>query len=539
MTPLPNRYRKEVGGHSMSSKSKPLAQTATLMMALIFLSRILGFVRLRAAAEVFGRTWHTDAFNAAFVIPDLMYFLLVGGALSSAFIPVFTSYLARGDEDEAWIVASSFLNATFLGLVALTGLGIMFSPQLAPLVAYKFTGEQLKLLIHLMRIMFPAVFFTALAGLAVGVLNSYQKFILPVTGPIIYNIGIILGAYLLGPKIGIAGMAIGTVAGAIANFTLQLVQLWPWKGRYQLKIDWHHPGMGQILHLMLPAVISLSIAQVNLIISQNLASGLAKGTITALQIANRLMQFPLGVFAMGISQVIFPTMTRQAARGEWEVFRNTFSRGLRSIFLITIPSAAGLLALGEPVIRLLFEAGEFGPSDTRATAYALFFFAPGLVALSGTQLLTRIYYSLQDTRTPVKVGIQAIIMNTLLSLAFLKFTSLGYGGLALAYSITNIANMTSYTLRLRKRMGSIDGTRILATIIKSSTASAFMGLAVYYLAQHIGQLVDLATTRGRALQVMVPVAVGALIYLVLAIAFRMEEIKVLQDMIKKRRTEKA
>ena len=534
---MPNRIRKEMGGHSMSSK--PLARTAALMMALIFVSRLLGFVRLRAAAEVFGRTWHTDAFNAAFVIPDLMYFLLVGGALSSAFIPVFTSYLARGDEEEAWTIASSFLNATFLGLVALTGLGIVFAPQLAPFVAYKFTGDQLAMLIYLMQIMFPAVFFTALAGLAVGVLNSYQKFILPVTGPIIYNIGIILGAYLLGPKIGIVGMAIGTVVGAMGNFGLQFTQLWPWRKRYRLKIDWHHPGMRQILNLMLPAVVSLSIAQVNLIISQNLASGLAKGTITALQIANRLMQFPLGVFAMGISQVIFPTMTRQAAMGEWDIFRNTFSRGLRSIFFITIPSAAGLLALGEPVIRLLFEAGEFGPADTQATAYALLFFAPGLVALSGTQLLTRIYYSLQDTRTPVKVGIQAIIMNTVLSLAFLRFTPLGYGGLALAYSITNMSNMTSYVLRLRKRMGSIDGTRIFTTIVKSSTASAIMGVSVYHLAQYIGQLVDLATNRGRFIQVMLPIAVGALIYLVLAIAFRMEEIKVLQELIKKRRRREA
>ena len=514
--------------------TKPLARTAASMMLLILISRLLGFVRLRAAAEVFGRTWHTDAFNAAFVIPDLMYFLLVGGALSSAFIPVFTSYLAKGKEEEGWIVASSFLNITFLALVAFSLLGIVFSSELAPLVAYKFKGEQRELLIYLMRIMFPAVFFTALSGLAVGVLNSYQYFILPVIGPILYNIGIILGAYILGPRIGIVGMAIGTVVGALANFALQLIQLSRWRSHYQLTIDWQHPGMRKVFNLMVPAVISLSIAQVNLIISQNLASGLAKGTITALGLANRLMQFPLGIFAMGISQVIFPTMTRQAAMGEWNIFRNTFSRGLRSIFFITIPSAAGLLALGEPIIRLLFEAGEFGPADTRATAYALFFFAPGLVALSGTQLLTRIYYSLQDTRTPVKVGIQAIIINTLLSITFLRFTDLGYGGLALAYSITNIVNMTSYVLRLRKRMGAIDGTRILTTISKATAASVAMGFAVYWLATLVGQQVDLATLRGRAIQVVIPMIAGTLIYFALALVLQMEEIRVFGEMIKGR-----
>ncbi|NLJ68971.1 MAG: murein biosynthesis integral membrane protein MurJ [Firmicutes bacterium] len=515
--------------------TKPLARTAVSMMFLIFVSRLLGFVRLRAASEVFGRTWHTDAFNAAFVIPDLMYYLLVGGALSSAFIPVFTSYLAKGEEAEGWNLASSFLNLTFLGLVAFSLLGMAFSPQLAPLVAYNFTGEQRELLIYLMRIMFPAVFLTALSGLAVGVLNSYQRFILPVMGPILYNIGIILGAYLLGPRMGIVGMAVGTVAGAAANFSLQLVQLRRWRSNYRLTINWHHPGMRRIFALMGPAVISLSIAQINLIISQNLASGLAKGTITALGLANRLMQFPLGVFAMGISQVIFPTMTRQAAVEDWPTLRHTFSRGLRSIFYITIPSAIGLLALGEPIVRLLFQAGEFGPDDTAATAYALLFYAPGLVALSGTQLLTRIYYSLQDTRTPVKVGIQAVIINTILSLGFLKFTSLDSGGLALAYSITNIVNMTSYILRLRKKLGTIDGRRILTCIVKASAAASAMGLVVYQLTEFIGSRIDLAAAAGRIFQVIVPMGAGAVIYFALTLVLRMEELKFVGEMFRRRR----
>ncbi len=516
--------------------SKPLAKTAVLMMFLIFVSRILGFVRLRAASEVFGRTWHTDAFNAAFVIPDLMYYLLVGGALSSAFIPVFTSYLAKGEEDEGWNLASSFLNLTFLTLVVFSLLGTIFSPQLAPLVAYNFTGEQRELLVYLMRIMFPAVFFTALSGLAVGVLNSYQRFVLPVMGPILYNIGIILGAYLLGPRIGIVGMAIGTVAGAVANFTLQLVQLRRWRSNYHLKIDWRHPGMRRIFALMGPTVVSLSIAHVNLIICHILASALPKGTITALSLANRLMQFPLGVFAMGISQVIFPTMTRQAAVGDWPALRHTFSRGLRSIFFITIPSAVGLLALGEPIIRLLFQAGAFGPEDTAATAYALLFYAPGLVALSGIQLLTRIYYSLQDTRTPVKVGIQGVIINTILSLGFLTLTNLEAGGLALAYSITNIVNMTSYVLRLREKVGAIDGRRILTCMFKATAAASAMGIIVYQLADFIGRRVNLAAITGRAIQVILPMGIGAVIYFLLTWGLRMEELNFVREMYRRRRS---
>jgi putative peptidoglycan lipid II flippase len=379
-----------------------VARAAGIMMTGIFVSRVLGFVRERAVAQVFGRTGQTDAFFAAFAIPDLMYYILVGGALGAAFIPVFTGYLARGEEQEGWYVASTFINLTVILLVSFTLFGMFFAPVLAPLVAYGFEGEQLELLIYLMRIMFPAVLFTALSGLAIGVLNSYQYFLTPALGPILYNLLIILGAYLLGPRFGITGMAIGVVFGAMANFFVQLPAVIKRNGGYQGIIDLRHPGMKKMGSLMVPALIGLSIAQINLIISQNLASGLSGG-ITALRLANRLMQFPLGVFAMGISTALFPEMTRLAARGELTQLKQGFSLGLRTVFLVTIPSGVGLLALGTPIVRLLFESGQFTSQDTRATAFALLFYSFGLASQSGIQLTTKTFYSLQDTRTPVKV----------------------------------------------------------------------------------------------------------------------------------------
>ena len=203
-----------------------VTRAAAVVMAAILASRILGFLRERAVAEVFGRTAATDAFFAAFALPDLMYQLLVGGALSSAFIPVFTQYLAKDEEKEAWHVASTFLNATFLILLAVMVLGVVFTPALAPFVGVGFTGENRELLILLMRATFPAVFFTALAGLCIGVLHSYKSFVAPAFGPIIYNLCQILGAYLLGPVVGIMAMAIGTVVGAVGNFSLQLPEVW-------------------------------------------------------------------------------------------------------------------------------------------------------------------------------------------------------------------------------------------------------------------------------------------------------------------------
>lgn len=519
--------------NSMSNKG--LARTAAIMMILIFISRVLGFVRLRAAGEIFGRTAETDAFNAAFVLPDLMYFLLVSGALSSAFIPVFTSYLATDREKEGWVVASTFLTITTLLLVIITILGTIFSPVLAPLVAYQFVGEQRALLIHLMRIMFPAVFFTALSGLTAGLLNSYRHFIAPVVGPIWYNIAITLGAYLLGPYIGITGMAIGTIFGSVGSFLIQLVVLLKYRHRFHYEFRLNHPGIKRILQLMGPALIGLSVTQLNQIINQNLASALPEGSITALQLANRVMQFPLGIFAMAISQVYFPTMSMQVAQGLIDDFRETFSKGLRMILFITMPAAAGLIILRVPVVRLLFETGEFGPSDTQATAYALLFYSLGLVAHSGIQIITRIYYSLQDTKTPVKVGLLSVVVNTTVCLLLLRLTDMKHGALALGYSVSGTINFFLYLILLRRRLGRINGTRIAQTVIKSGIACVIMGIAVMAVGNMISPLIDVASMRGRAIEVAILAGTGVAVYGICGLILRMEELQELLSIIVRRR----
>lgn len=507
-----------------NQSSSRVARAAGIVMFFVLLSRILGFVRERAIAEVFGRTGTTDVFFAAFAIPDLMYQLLVGGALSSAFIPVFTQYLARGEEEEAWRAASIFINITVLALTAFMILGVIFTPSLAPLVGVGFSGEQRDLLILLMRITFPAVFFTALSGLAMGVLHSYQKFTLPALGPIIYNLGQILGAYVLGPLMGILGMAVGTIAGSVGSFSLQLPQVLQKARRYyRPSINLRHPGIRRMFRLMLPAVIGLSISQVNIIVGQNLASLLETGSIVALRLANRLINFPLGIFAMAISTAIFPTLSSHVAREEMEEFRRTFSFGLRVVFFITIPSAVGMAVLSVPIVRLLFESGEFTSADTIATAYALLFYAPGLIAQAGIQIITRIYYSLQDTVTPVKIGLVTVIINFFLSVAFLRFTGLEHGAIALAYSITSIINMLTALYILRRKLGAIDGHRVVMAVVKALAASAVMGLVVFYIGQALSGYVDLSRALGRLIQVFVSIGAGVIVYLVCTALLRMDE----------------
>lgn len=516
------------------SQGRTIARNAGIVMVLILISRLLGFIRERAIADVFGLTWETDAFRAAFNIPDLMYFLLVGGAISSAFIPVFSELLARGQERDAWSMAATFINLISIGLLTFTILGVIGSPWLAPLVAPGFEGNQLALLVVLMRVMFPAVLFTALAGVGMGVHNSYQRFVIPLLGPILYNVSITLGAYVLGPRMGIMGMAVGTVAGAIGNFLMQVPFVAATARRHPWRINMKDPGLHKVLKLMVPTIIGLSIVQLNTIILTALASTLSDGRITALNLANRLVQLPLGVFGMGMSMVIFPVMARLAAVGDMQQFRATLVTGLRSILFVTVPSAAGLIALREPIVRLLFEVGAFGADDTKTTAYALLFFSAGVFAISSVQVLTRAYYSLQDTMTPLKIGALTVLTNTLLSVALLRWTSLEHGGLALAFSVAAIVQMTIQITWLRSKVGGRLPVRDLAaTLLRSIMAAAAMIPVAAAAADVVGHRVDLTSLTGRLAEVGAGVTAGVAVYVVAAGLLRMEEMKLVASMLRR------
>lgn len=490
----------------------------------ILASRILGFVRERAVADIFGRSPATDAYWAAFSIPDLMYYLLIGGALGSAFIPVFTEYLAREEEEEAWYVASSFINTVLLVMVGFVAIGMLFAPHLAPLVAYGFKGEQFRLLVFLMRLMFPAVFFTALSGIGAAILNSYRRFGVPAFGPIAYNLCIIIAAYVLGPRYDIPGMAVGVVIGAVVNFGMQVYFAGRFNQGYRLIIDFNHPGPRKMLRLFLPTLLGLSIAQINLLVNQNLASGL-EGGITALRLANRLMQLPLGLFATAISTVIFPTMTRQATLGQMDDFRRSNSLGLRVIYFITIPASVGLIVLATPIVRLLYQTGKFSAADTTATATALIFYSLGLFSQSAVQHLTRVYYSLQDTKTPVQIGLVTVAANIAMSAYFIKGLQLGHGGVALAFAITSLLDMVFLLALLRPKLSHLGGRSIGASFVKSTVASGVMAVVTWLAVKYvIDPRVDLASTLGRVIEVGGGIAVGGLTFLLAALALRMEEI---------------
>jgi len=505
------------------------AKDAGLVMVLILASRLLGFFRERAIADVFGLSIETDIFRLAFNIPDLMYYLLIAGGFNAAFIPVFSGYLARGEEDEGWRLTATFLSVVVALLALMVVLGIAFAPQLSPLVAYSYRGDERELLVRLMRLMFPAVFFTALAGAGMGIHRSYKNFAPPMWGPILYNAFIIASTYLLGEELGVVGMAYGTVAGAIANFLLQVPFIWRKSRGKRLSIDLSHPGLQQVLKLMGPAVVSLSIYQVNFIVSSNLASGLAEGSPTALRVAQTIVQLPLGVFGMGIGMVILPSLSGLAARGERDAFREMFSQSIRTVFFITIPSAVGLAVLRHPIVRLLFETGQFDAADTEMAAFALLFFTAGVWAQAGVQVLTQVYYAMQETKTLVRVSVTALVLNTLLSLLFVRFTPLGHGGLALASSITVIVNLLNYLFNLRAKIGSIDGRSIARSTLSAGLASLIMSVVVYWTDRGTEGLFG-ASTQGELFHLLLVISVGVAVYALAAWTLRIPELHLVLEM---------
>jgi putative peptidoglycan lipid II flippase len=538
-----NMVRGFLKGDSLMSvisgnATRKAARAAGMISLMILLSRILGFIRENISGRFFDR-FQTDAYIAAFIIPDTMYYLLVGGALAAAFIPIFTEYLARDNEEEGWKVASTFINITVLLLFGFTIFGMIFARNLAPLEAPHFSAAKTELLAELTRVMFPAVCFTALAGMMGGVLNSYHYFFIPALGPVVYNIVIIAGAVALGPRLGIKGMAVGVVLGAFANFLLQASGVKWHCGRHYCfgYIDLKNPGFHRLLWLMLPALIGLSATQANLWITNIMASSLPEGSITALRFANRLVLLPLGIFASGITVAFFPLLSSLAAQNKMDEFKDTLALSLRSLFFLMLPAGVGLIVLREAIVKLLFEGQMFTSHDTRLTSWALLFYSLALFAHAAILMLPRAFYSLKDTRTPVLISIISVTASIVMNWLFLKFTHLGVGGFALSFSLMGLINMVLLMVILKGKIGDIRGRSLLKFFMKSLAAALVMGLAIIVVIRFLTPM--LSATHGHlaaAVKIGAGIVVGVAVYFGVALTLKMEELDTVLRRLRRRKT---
>jgi len=513
-------------------KKSRIIKSAGIVSLGTLLSRIFGLIRLQTIAYIFGSSEATDAFWMGFTLPNLLRSLLAEGALSAAFIPIFSDYLSTKGEEEARRLANNIFSILSLVLVMVVGLGICLAPWYVPYLAFGFKGNssQMHLTIRLTQMMFPFLFFICLAAVAMAILNCKAHFGTPAFAPLLFNIAIILSAFLLSVKYGIYSLAIGVVIGGAVQFLFQVPSRVRRGFTYHPVLSPGDPGVRRILRLMGPAILGGMTLQVNVIITRVFASTLPPGSISSLQYAMRLIQLPLGLFAIALSTAIFPSLSSLAAEARLDELRETTSLGMRAVLLVLIPSAIGLIIIRTPLISLLFEHGAFLSRDTLMTSQALLCYSLGLVAMGEVMLLTRAFYSLQDVLTPLKVSIFILGLNVLLN--FLLISPLKHSGLALATSIAMTANMLILLFLLRRRLKGIEEIRLAACFFKVSLISAVMGIGVHYLLKLISTPLRSPSLALEAARVSSAIIAGAGIFCALAYLTKLKEFRLVLQALK-------
>lgn len=529
--------KHQAGAHKRETAPKPRKKGSTVLQAagmltiMMALSRVLGFVRDISVSSTFGVDWQTDAYTAAFSIPDLIYFALVGGALSSAFIPVFSSYLATDREEEAFTMASTILNLVGIAALVLIAIGMVFTPQLVGILVH-FEGETLRLTILLTRIMFAQCFFMCLAGISQGILQCYKEFTVPALGAVVYNIAIIVIGLLLHKQLGIMGFTIGVVIGAALNLLMQIRAMRQYQFSYRIVLNLNHPGVRRFFALLLPVVLGLSMNEINLLVVQNLASSLDDGVVYALRQAQRIMMLPVGIFAAAIGMSFFPTMTGNVARGEMDLYKRNLTMGLRTIIFITLPATVGLMVLSYPVVRAMYLQFAVTQENIHLISTILVFYCIGIVGYSAQQILNRGFYAVQDTKSPVTINAFVLLFNMIISFILVKL--MAHRGLALAYSMSGLLSMIVLGMGLRHKIGRYGGRALAKAILQSLIASLVMGIVVYFTAGGLEHVLNLSSKLMQVFQVGISILVGALVYGIMVIVMKMEEAQMVLRIVKRK-----
>lgn len=521
--------------------ARRIAGAAGIMMAAILASRLLGVVRNAVISHRLGQKFEADVYYAAFQLPDLLFYLVAGGALSSAFIPVFTEHLATGREREAWRIFSTVACVMFVLVGAFVVVGWVFAPLLMQLVVPGASAEKIAQTVPLTRILLPAQLCFFLGGLLMGAQQAHQRFLIPALGPVIYNVGIIVGGIALVPWLGTAGLVWGALGGAlVGNFLLQAWAVRRLGAIFTVSFHARDPAVMKVWRLMLPVVLGVALPQVSIWVNRAFASALGDGPLAALTNANQLMQVPLGVFAQAMAVAIFPTLSAQAARGELTHLRETASAGIRSLLFLTVPASLWMLLLARPTVALLLQHGKFGPDDTRLTATALAYYCLGIFAWSAQSILSRAFYALQDTRTPVVIGTAVTILFVPLNWLLMSPAGLGIRGLALATSIAATLNCLVMLWVLARRLQGFEGKRLARSLAQIGMAAALSGLACAAAAGVARQLVGGGLVKAEAAaELALGTGAALAIYLVLARAMGSEELSQMLGLLRRRKAARA
>jgi len=523
-----------------SGETQNVLRSAGVVSAAVSLSRVTGLVREMVMARLFGAGAAYDAFLLGFRIPNLSRDLFAEGALSSAFVPVFTQHLATRGKREAAVLFNLVATALLLLVGSLCVVGIVFTPELVRLLAPGFerVPGKFDLAVELTRVMFPFLLLVALAAQCMGVLNACNYFGLPALSTVAFNVGSVSFGLLFGFTAArwlgvglVQAMAWGVLFGGVAQLFSQVPALLREGFVFRPALNWSHAGLRQIFTLMGPAILGTAAVQINVMVNTNIASSITdaaghviNGPVSWLGYAFRFMQLPLGIFGVAIASATLPSISRSVAVGRMDEFRGTISRSLGMVLLLTLPSSVGLAVLGESMIGSVYQWGRFHAADTHQTAVALTCYAVGLAGYSSIKILAPAFYALNDGRTPMFVSLASIAVNYAVATAMVGPAGLGHAGLALSTSVVAIFGSAVLLLALRRRIGHIGGTVLYSLVAKVSAASALMGAICWVSSRGI----HAALGSGKAAQladVAFSIPLGASVFYAIARALRIAELE--------------
>ncbi len=516
--------------------NKKLIKSTGIIGSAITSSRILGFVRDIIFARWFGTNIYAQAFVVAYRIPNMLRDMVGEGATNAAIVPVLSNYRHTRTEEEYWNAARVILNLMLIALAVVTVLGVVFAPILVRIIAPGFLQdpEKFSVAVFLTRVIFPYIFFLGLVAYSKGVLNSLNYFVTPALAPVVLNIAIILSLLFLCPLIGIKGVVIGIILGGVCQVIMQLPPLYKRGFKLEKGFQLSHPVASQIGKLLLPRAMGTAVYQLSILIDTVLASLawiVGAGGVAALYYSNRLVQLPLAIFGISLATAALPKMSREVAMNDMDRLKGTVSFSLKTVFTIMIPAAVGLMVLGGPIVRILFQRGAFTEYSTAITVNALFFYTFGLFAYAGIKILVGVYYSMGDTRTPVKTAAVALGINVVLNLILMW--PLKIGGLALATSIAATTNFVALYVLLNKRIGDIGTSQILASLGRICVSTAVMGAFTFVMSRMFLDVVGMPTLPAFVRLLFVVLASG-LVFFVAAFIVGVEGARKLSNIILKK-----
>ena len=549
-----------------TTRQTSVARSAGIVSIAVMFSRVLGLVREQVFAYYFGAGFLYDAYQVAFRIPNVLRDLFAEGALSAAFVKVFTDYQINKSEKDAWRLASLVLNALAVVLSLITIIGVLTARYFVALIAAEFPPEIASLATVLTQIMFPFILLVALAAVAMGVLNTKGIFGVPASASTVFNIasiifGLALAYWLSGgswvipsekhalPEMpaqwAIIGMAIGTLIGGAAQFLVQVPSLLKVGFRFLPVLSFTDPGIKRVMTLMAPAILGTSAVQINVLVNTFFVTGI-NGGVSWLSYAFRLMQFPIGLFGVAIGTASIPVLSRLASEGKTKDFRDTLSSSINLVFLMTLPSALGLIVLGEPIIRLLYShGGAFKESDVPMTALALAGYSIGLAGYAAIKVLSPAFYALDDAKVPMMIAVASIAVNAAASYFFRDWLSLygvtpdtpsGYGhvGVALATSTVALVNFFALVFFMRRKIRRLNGRQIVSGFIRIGIASLVMVAVCYPIYRVLFALLGPRGFINQAIAALVPVAIGGATFFMIANLLGVEELNKFLNLLKRR-----